>query len=448
VPLKEAGLAPWEIWVSESQERMMLVVAPEYVEKVLRIFDLYDVPATPIGRVVPGKLCRARYKGETVLEMDLEFYIRGPEYRRRTKALPLPTKNAGIPAKPGNLISIFLKILKSPNVASKEYVIRQYDHEVRASTVIRPLQGVIGKAAHGDAAVIKPLVGSWRALAIAASSTGAYTVLDPYRGGATAVEEVCRNLVAVGGRPHAISNCLNFGNPEKPDRLWFLREAVRGIGAAASAFGVAIPSGNVSLYNESSTGPVLPTPAILGVGIVDDLRKCVTSDLKRAGDTLFLVGRTELDRGGSEYYRLLGVDGGSPPAVDFVAAKSAMSGLLTAMAGGSVAACHDLSHGGLAVAAAEMALGGDIGARVRLPPSEVRFDIDLFSESNGRWLVEARKGREDEFLASMEGVPVAEIGTVGGNGLDISRGKESVRAPLSAVRKAWSDALPDLVVVS
>ena len=426
----------------------MLVVAPENVEKVLRIFDLYDVPATPIGRVAPGKLCRVRYGGETVLEMDLEFYTRGPEYRRPTKAHSLPTKKAGIPAKPRNLTSILIKILKSPNVASKEYVIRQYDHEVRASTVIRPLQGVIGKAAHGDAAVIKPLVDSWRALAIAASSTGAYTALDPYRGGATAVEEVCRNLVAVGARPHAITNCLNFGNPEKPDRLWFLREAVRGIGDAASALGIAIPSGNVSLYNESSTGPVLPTPAILGVGIVDDLRRCVTSDLKRAGDGLYLVGRTGLDLGGSEYYRLLGVDGGAPPAVDFPAAKSAMAGLLDAMAGGTVAACHDLSHGGLAAAAAEMAFGGDVGARIRLPPSDLRFDIDMFSESNGRWLVEARKGRETEFLTAMAGVPVAEVGRVGGTEIAIARGGESVRVPLKAARKAWSEALQDLVVVS
>jgi len=448
VPLKEAGLAPWEIWVSESQERMMLVVPPENIERVLRIFDLYDVPATPIGRAVPGKVCRVRYKGETVLDMDIEFYTVGPEYRRPVQALPVPTKSAEIPAKPRNLNSFLLKILRSPNVASKEYVIRQYDHEVRASTVLRPLQGVIGKAAHGDAAVVKPLVDSWRALAIAASSTGAYTALDPYRGGATAVEEVCRNLVAVGARPHAITNCLNFGNPEKPDRLWFLREAVRGIGEAASALGVAIPSGNVSLYNESSAGPVLPTPAILGVGIVEDLRRCVTSDLKRAGDKLYLVGTTGTDLGGSEYYRVLGIEGGSPPSVNLRETKASMAGLLRAMEEKSVAACHDLSHGGLAVAAAEMALGGDVGARLRLPTSDLRFDIALFSESNGRWLVETRKGQEDAFRRAMAGAPVAEVGRVGGTALEITRGGDTVRGTLATMRKAWSEAIPNLVVVS
>src|SRR3989449_909966 len=384
VPLKEEGLAPWEIWVSESQERMMLVVAPGDVEKVVRIFELYDVPATPIGRVIPEKVCRVRYRGEPVLEMDLEFYTAGPEYRRPTTALPIPTKDADLPAKPRSLNAVFLRLLRSPNVASKEHVIRQYDHEVRASTVIRPLQGVIGKAAHGDAAVAKPRVDSWRGLAIAASSTGPYTALDPFRGGMNAVEEVWRNLVAVGARPHALSNCLNFGNPEKPDRLWAFRETVPGIGAAASALGIAIPSGNVSLYNESSMGPVLPTPAILGVGIVDDLRRCVTSDLKKKGDRLYLVGSTGIDLGGSEYYRLLRIEGGLPPDVDLPSSKAAMSGLLRAIAEKEVAACHDLSHGGLAVAASEMALGGDVGARLRIPTSDLRFDVPLFSESIGR----------------------------------------------------------------
>ncbi len=448
VPLKEEGLEPWEIWVSESQERMMLVVPPENLEKVLRIFDLYDVPATPIARVIPEKVCRVRYRGTTVLEMDLEFYTGGPEYCRPTRELPVPTRNADLPGKPRNLNSVFLRLLASPNIASKEYVIRQYDHEVRAATVLKPLQGAIGKAAHGDAAVVKPLVDSWRALAIASSSTGSYTALDPYRGGATAVEEVCRNLVAVGARPHSLTNCLNFGNPEHPDRLWYFREAVRGIGEAASAFGMAIPSGNVSLYNESAAGPVTPTPVMLGIGIVEDIRKCVTSDLKKPGDALYLVGTTRADLGGSEYYRLRGVDGGAPPAVDLAASKAAMAALLSAVDRGTVAACHDLSHGGHAVAAAEMALGGDLGARLRLPPSDLRFDIALFSESNGRWLVEVNKGREGDFLAAMAGVPAAEVGLVGGREVAISRGRERTRVALTAARKAWTEAIPNLAVVS
>src|SRR2546426_5973782 len=198
---------------------------PENVDRVLRIFDLYDVPATVIGRVIPEKVCRVRYQGTVVLEMDLVFYTGGPEYTRPYKPpATRPSQDLRLPREPQDYRSTILKILASPNVASKEYVIRQYDHEVRASTVLKPLQGVIGKASHGDASVIRPLVDSWRALAISVASTPHFTAIDPYRGGATAVDEVCRNLVAVGANPHSLTNCLNFGNPEKPDRLWFFRE--------------------------------------------------------------------------------------------------------------------------------------------------------------------------------------------------------------------------------
>src|SRR5213083_2844594 len=216
VPLKEEGLAPWEIWVSESQERMMLAVLPENVEEVLRFFELYDVPATVIGRTIPKKSCRVLYGGTVVLEMDLPFYTGGPEYSRPYEApAALPSQDLRLPREPQDYRSTILKILASPNVASKEYVIRQYDHEVRASTVLKPLQGVIGKAAHGDASVIRPRIDSWRALAISVASTPHFTAIDPFQGGAAAVDEVCRNLVAVGANPHSLTNCLNFGNPEK-----------------------------------------------------------------------------------------------------------------------------------------------------------------------------------------------------------------------------------------
>src|SRR5216117_1772858 len=339
VPLKEEGLAPWEIWVSESQERMMLAVRPENVDSVLRIFDLYDVPATVIGRVIPEKVCRVRYQGTVVLEMDLPFYTGGPEYSRPYEApAALPSQDLRLPREPQDYRSTILKILASPNVASKEYVIRQYDHEVRASTVLKPLQGVIGKAAHGDASVIRPRVDSWRALAIAVASTPAFTAIDPYLGGATAVDEVCRNLVAVGASPHALTNCLNFGNPEKPDRLWYFREAVRGIGTTAKALGIPIPSGNVSFYNESTRGPCPPTPVVLSVGIVEDLRRCTTSDFKRDGDPVVLVGTTRAELGGSEYLRLRKAGGGAVPTVDPSSLRVSLDHLRSAIENGTVAA--------------------------------------------------------------------------------------------------------------
>ncbi len=450
VPLKEQALAPWEIWVSESQERMMLAVAPQNVAAVLQIFELYDVPATVIGHVIPQKHTVVKYGGQVVLDMDIEFYTGGPEYRR-PYAPPedLPRQDAGLPAEPRDFSAVLLKLLASPNIASKEYVIRQYDHEVRAATVLKPLQGVIGKAAHGDAAVIRPLPESWRALAIAVSSTPNYTILDPFRGGATAVDEVCRNLVAVGARPHSLTNCLNFGNPEKPDRLWYFREAVRGLGDTARALGVPIPSGNVSLYNESALGPSPPTPVILGVGIVEDLRRCVTSDLKQEGDSLFLVGLTANEFGGSEYFRLRKRAGGVVPATDPLGLRAAMDHLLAAMEARTVAACHDLSHGGLAVAASEMALGGDLGAELDTEAMDpARWDVQLFSESNGRWLVEVARGREDRFEHLMEGLPVTFIGTVGGKSLRIHSRHKRLSLPLPTMRKAWTEAIPRQVVVS
>ncbi|MGI0149223.1 MAG: phosphoribosylformylglycinamidine synthase subunit PurL, partial [Thermoplasmata archaeon] len=393
VPLKEEGLAPWEIWVSESQERMMLAVRPENVEKVLRICDLYDVPATVVGRVIPDKVCRVRYKGVVVLEMDLPFYTGGPEYVRPFQ----PPEGQGarelhLPREPKSYRSVILDLLAAPNIASKEYVIRQYDHEVRASTILKPLQGVIGKASHGDAAVIRPRFDSWRALAISVASTPGFTTLDPFRGGASAVDEVCRNLASVGATPHSLTNCLNFGNPEKPDRLWSFREAVRGIGTTAKALGIPIPSGNVSFYNESSLGPCPPTPVVMGVGLVEDLRRCVTSDFKKPDNPIVLVGPTQPEFGGSEYERLRGFDGGPPPSVDPLGLRTSVDALLRAIRSETVMACHDLSHGGLAIAAAEMCLGGDLGAKLDTRPMDpARWDVQLFSESNGRWLVEVAK---------------------------------------------------------
>src|SRR2546425_1114810 len=382
-------------------------------------------------------------------EMDLPFYTGGPEYTRPYKppAIP-PSQDLRLPREPQDYRSTILKILAAPNVASKEYVIRQYDHEVRASTVLKPLQGVIGKAAHGDASVIRPRIDSWRALAISVASTPHFTAIDPYRGGASAVDEVCRNLVAVGANPHSLTNCLNFGNPEKPDRLWYFREAVRGIGTTAKAVGIPIPSGNVSFYNESPRGPCPPTPVVLGVGIVEDLRQCVSSDFKREGDPVVLVGPTQAELGGSEYLRLRG--GTAPvPTVDPLGLRASMDHLLRAIHAGIVAAAHDLSHGGLAVAASEMCLGGDIGADLKTTAMDpMRWDVQLFSESNGRWLIEVAKDRYEAFTHLMEGIPTTYLGTTGGRSLHLGRGRQWTSLAIPVMRKAWSEAIPNQVVVS
>jgi len=403
-----------------------------------------------IGRTIPKKSCRVLYGGTVVLELDLEFYTGGPEYTRDYRPpSPRPRVDLRLPPEPRDYRTTILRLLAAPNIASKEYVIRQYDHEVRASTVIKPMQGVIGKAAHGDASVIRPLIDSWRALAIATASTSHITSIDPFAGGATAVDEVCRNLAAVGARPHALTNCLNFGNPEKPDRLWSFREAVRGIGSTAKALGLPIPSGNVSFYNESALGPCPPTPVVLGVGIVDDLRRCVTSDFKEAGDPIVLVGTTRAELGGSEYLRLRKAGGGAVPTVDPSSLRVSLDHLRSAIENGTVAACHDLSHGGLAIAAAEMCLGGDLGADLKTTAMDpMRWDVQLFSESNGRWLLEVRKDRYEEFGHLMEGIPATYLGTTGGTSLHLGKGRQWTSLAIPAMRKAWTETIPKQVVVA
>ncbi len=446
VPLKEENLSPWEIWVSESQERMMLAVHRDKVEQVLRIFELYDVRATPVGHVIEEKVSRVFYKGEKVLEMDLDFYTKGPEYCRPFLTdLGLEGVKEVTPQEPVDYSEALLRLLSSPNIASKELVIRQYDHEVKASTVIKPMQGVLGRQCHGDAAVLKPLESSWRGLAVATASTPQYTRLNPYRGGASVVDEVCRNLVSVGARPHALSDCMNFGNPERPDRLGFFREAIRGVGTVAAAMDLPIPSGNVSFYNETPASPVPPTPVILGTGIVPDIRKCVTSDLKLEGSSIYLLGTTKLEMGGSEYYMLYGGSGGEVPDVDVELLRTSVGALLKAMDHGLVRACHDASHGGLAVALAEMSMGGDVGAKVDFDVGSLRPDLYLFSESNTRWLIEVPPGRESDVEGVFDGIALRKVGEVGGSALIVNVGPKSINLSVSEMREAWASALPKRV---
>jgi phosphoribosylformylglycinamidine synthase len=443
VPLKEEGLLPWEIWVSESQERMMLSVRPDKLEEVLTIFRLYDVPATPIGRVIREPVVRVSYRGHRVLELDLDFLTRGPEYCRPYSTLR--EERVAIPPQvpePDDYSSLVLGLLASPNVASKEWVIRQYDHEVKASTVIKPLHGRIGKAAHGDAAVIKPLQDSWRGLAIAVASAPQLCALDPFRGGASVVDELCRNITSVGGRPDAMSDCLNFGNPEKPDRMGAFREVVRGMAEVAEAVGLAIPSGNVSFYNESPLGPVPPTPVALGVGIVEDIRRCITSDFKVEGNPIYLVGRTSGEMGGSEYHRLRGFEGGAVPPVDCDLLRLSLPAIVEAIRQQLVVSAHDPSHGGIAVAFAEMALGGDLGFAADLRTvGDLRSDAKLFAESNTRWLLEVRREAEGEFRKALADLPLHRVGTVGGKSLLFRDGGLEFDLGLDEVRRAWNGGM-------
>ena len=442
VPLKEEGLAPWEIWVSESQERMMLSVSPRNVDDVLHVFKLWDVPATPVGKVIREKVVRLFFQGEKVFDLELEFLTAGPEYCRPCGVKKsLHAKPEKAPKAKDKYDRELLKLIGSPNICNRDGVIRQYDHEVRGATVIKPLQGKLGHSSHGDAAVLKPIEDSFRGLAIATASNPFAVGIDPYRGGKACVDEMCRNLVSVGAKPHSFTNCLNFGNPEKPDRLWLFREAVRGMGEVAASLGIPTPSGNVSFYNESHSGAVLPTPVLLGCGIVRDIRKCVTSDLKREGNTIAIIGATKPEMGGSEYYRMAKGYSRKVPDVDIPVLRASMDVVLGGIDRSAVVSCHDISDGGLAVTLAEMCIGGDIGAEVDLSRMEkLRSDVKLFSEGNSRWIVELKKGKE-KLLPKDRKVKVTRLGTVGGDRLIMSANKKVVDLDVTKLADSFNSTL-------
>ena len=422
VPLKEEGLEPWEIWVSESQERMMLAVAPKDVKEVLEIFALWDVEATVLGHTIPETRVRVDYRGVKVLDMAIEFYTSGPEYCRPYKVeKPKPPKGGADLPEDLDPQRELLGLLGDANVCSREWVVRQYDHEVRASTAVGPLRGALGHAGPQDASVLAPIEGSWQGIALATSYCPTVTAHDPYRGGLTVIDEMCRALVAVGARPSSLTNCLNFGNPEVPERMGEFVETVRGMGDALRHIKVPAPSGNVSFYNETPESAVPPTASVLGVGLMDDARRAVTTDLKRAGDRIYLVGVTRDEMAGSALYMRHGAFHAEAPDVDLDELASSIEGMLTAHAKGLIVACHDVSEGGMAVALAEMCIGGQLGADVDLDASSrrgLRRLAALFSESNTRWLCEVPPADAKGFERVMgaAGVTVKRIGVVVGPG--------------------------------
>jgi len=444
VPLKEEGLKPWEIWVSESQERMMMLVAPENVETVLHICKQWDVTAAVVGKVIKEQIIRVFLKGQKILEMDLEFMTGGPVYDECTRPViikkqQIAEKNFPLP----DLNTVLQKVLSSPNIASKDWVIRQYDHEVRGNTVIKPLQGKLGQETHGDSTVLKPLEDSWKGLAVTADVNPRFMERDPYWGAMSAVDEACRNLVSVGAVPDALLDCLNFGNPEKPERMGEFYEVCRGLGDIGRALDLPYVSGNVSFYNESVKTAVPPTPEIFAVGIVDDIRTCVTSDFKTKDDLVYLVGKpTEKELGGSEYYNMMKIAGGFVPKTDPKILQHCMKGLLACMRKQYIVACHDLSEGGLGACLSEMAIGGDIGATIDV--SEVgnglRTDVKVFSESNTRWVVEVKKEAQVEFEKQLkkEHVSFTILGKIKGNHLIIKDDtKTFVDLSVDVLRECW-----------
>ncbi len=438
VPLKESGLAPWEIWVSESQERMMCTCKPENVDKIMAIFDLWDIIAIPVAKTTDTGHTRLFWNGEKIFDMDIQFLTGGPVYNRPyNMPVPLSKKDEEFPALPA-LRDVILGMLSDPNVASKEWAIRQYDHEVRASTVVHPMVGKMNATGPGDASVVKPVADRWKGLAVAVGCNPWFTEADPYRGGMASIDEAYRNVVAVGAMPNAFTDCLNFGNPENPDRLGEFREAVHGIGDIARELNIPIPSGNVSMYNQAPGGEhILPTPMIVCCGLIDDCRKAVTADMKKTGSCLFVVGDTKDEMGASLLFRKFGGKGGDVPATVPKRLKEVSSRLLKAMSEGLVLSCHDCSDGGLAIAVAEMCISGQIGAQLDLGAmGGSDMNVKLFSESTSRWVAEV-DGRDAERFTEVMGDAATPIGITKGDKFVV----DGCEIPVEEMRAAWNDPI-------
>jgi phosphoribosylformylglycinamidine synthase II len=452
VPLRDASLAPEEILMSESQERMMAVVEPPHVEAFMRICRRWDVEATVIGEVTAvsdderdrgGRLV-IEWHGETIVDVPPRSVAHdGPVYERpfarpgwqdalQSDAAETLTR----PETGDELRATMLRLVASPNLCDKSWITDQYDRYVQGNTVLSQPE---------DAGVVRVDAETGLGVAVATDCNGRFAKLDPYAGAQLALAESYRNVATAGARPLAVTNCLNFGSPEDPDVMWQFAEATRGLAEGCRELGVPVTGGNVSFYNQTGETPILPTPVVGVLGVIDDVARRTPMGFAAEGDTIVLLGTTRAELSGSEWaYVVHGHLGGMPPRVDF-AAERALADVLSAAARAQlVTTAHDLSDGGLAQALAECCLRLGVGARVLLPDELDPF-VALFSESTARAVVAVPRGGEDELAArcAAAGLACASIGVTVGLGDDAALevgGQFSVA--VTELRAAWSATLP------
>jgi phosphoribosylformylglycinamidine synthase len=436
VPLRDSTLAPEEILMSESQERMMAVVEPDDVAKFLGICAKWDVDATVVGEVTETGRLQIDWHGERVVDVPPRSVAHdGPTYQRPF-ARPewqdaLQADDAESLARPGTpeeLRSTLLRMAGSPNLCDKSWVTDQYDRYVRGNTVL---------AQPSDSGMIRVDAETGLGVSVSTDCNGRFAKLDPYTGAQLALAESYRNVATGGAQPLAISDCLNFGSPEDPDVMWQFAEACRGLADGCRELGIPVTGGNVSLYNQTGETAILPTPVVAVLGVIDDVTRRTPSAFVAAGESVFLLGETREELSGSEWANVVhGHLGGLPPKVDLAAEKSL--GELLREAVGLVSCAHDLSDGGLAQGLVEAALTNDIGVSVAVDGEPF---VALFSESAGRVLVTVPPADEQRLvdLAARHGVPVARIGETGGDAIDVAG---QFTAPLSLVRDAWTATLP------
>ncbi len=414
VPTREPGMEPFEILISESQERMLAVVRPDRVPDVERVCARWGLAASRVGTLRRGQGLRVTSAGNLLADVPPPALAdEGPEYHRPASRPDwLDALREDDPIRrppPASLEEAFLAVLGSPNVASKRWAFEQYDQLVQGQTLVPP---------GGDAAVIR-LEGTLKAVAVASDGNGRYGFLDPYLGGAHAVAEAARNVACTGARPLAITNCLNFGNPERPEVMWQFAETIRGIGDTCRTLGTPVTGGNVSFYNESGGSAIWPTPVVGMLGLLEDYRLRLGIGFPDADLLVYLLGATRAELGGSQYAEtVLGMVSGPPPALDLDAEGRLIDLLVRAAGADLLASAHDCSEGGLAIAVAEAAIAGDVG--VRIGSGSTGNHVALFSESASRALVTAWPGRERELqrVAEQMGVPFERVGITGGPSIE------------------------------
>jgi phosphoribosylformylglycinamidine synthase II len=435
VPVRETGMTPYEIMLSESQERMLLVARRDRLDEVLAIFHKWELDAVEIGRVTDSGRVVLFFEGKIVADLPAApLSDRAPVYDR--PRAPLPPATTALwreEPEPADYGDVLRRLLASPNIAQKSWIWTQYDHMVQTNTVERP---------GGDAAVLR-VKGTKKGIAMKSDVNPFFCMADPYRGGAIAVAEAARSVACVGARPLAITDCLNFGNPEKPEVMAQFEAAVRGISDACRALDVPVVSGNVSFYNETDGRAIPPTPTVGMVGLIEDVEKHVRLPFRRAGDLIALLGETRDELGASEFLRTIrGRDEGPCPEVDLQAEARLVNLLVALVAHEKLASAHDVSDGGLAVALAECAMQGSLGAVVDLD-SDFRPSALLFGESTGRALVSFPSSAEAAVRTAAEQsrVPFRVIGSVGGDRLRITvGGRPLIDEGLCGLTELWRKA--------
>jgi phosphoribosylformylglycinamidine synthase II len=425
VPLREADMQPFEIMISESQERMAAIVSPDLLEQVLETCERWEIDATVIGSVTEGGMLRAFFDGEVVGEIPVDTLVdEAPRYEvERTR----PSRLADEPLAPQpveDVVGALRTLLASPNIGSRRWIYQQYDQLVGSGTAIRP---------GGDAGVVR-LTPSRRAIAIALDGNGRRTWLDPRRGGAAAVCEAARNVACTGARPAAVTNCLNFGNPETGEVGYELAEAIEGMSQACEALALPVVSGNVSLYNEHYGRPIYPTAVVGVVGVLDDAELAVRAAFQAEGDVVLLAGDGPAALDGSEYQkRVLGDVAGRIPEPDLANERRLHEFLAAAAERRLLRSAHDVADGGLAVTLAESAIAGGLGVRALCD--------DPFGEGEGRVVISARPDDVAALTELAAALPLREIGRVGGDAIVL----DGAALPVDEAVRIWESALPDAV---